>query len=384
MTEDTISSTPPLTPPTTEEMRASWLRLLRSRRVGISTFYRLLNEHGSAEVALEALPDVARAAGAFDYQICPIGVVEAELRAAYKVGAQMICYGDPRYPKTLMELEDAPPLFWAIGDTALLARPKISIVGARNASSLGERMARKLAAGLSEQGFVVVSGLARGIDAVCHDAALKGGTIAVQAGGVDKIYPRENTDLFWEIGAKGLRISEDPIGLTPQARHFPKRNRIISGLSRGLVVVEAAARSGTLITARNALDQGRDVMAVPGHPFDARSAGSNMLLRDGATMVRHLDDVLEQLSGIVGDLEQTLAPQTPQFEVFKEPPARTLSDTSQLHQMILNRLGPTPLAEDQLIRDLNLSAHQVSSELVTLEIDGHIERASGGLLTRVN
>lgn len=384
MNEDIVSSHPPLTPPTTEEMRASWLRLLRSRRVGISTFYRLLKEHGTADAALDALPDVAQAAGVHDYQVCPTGVVEAELKAAYKVGAQLICYGDHNYPRHLMEIDDAPPLFWAIGDTDLMERPMIGMVGARNASSLGERMARKLAGGLSDQGFVVVSGLARGIDAVCHAAALEGGTLAVQAGGVDKIYPKENTDLFWEIGAKGLRISEDPIGLTPQARHFPKRNRIISGLSRGLIVIEAAARSGTLITARNALDQGREIMAVPGHPFDARSAGSNMLLRDGATMVRHIDDILEHLGGIMGD--QTQPPPTSAAKIPQPTPtgARSLKDTSELHQLILNRLGPTPLAEDQLIRDLNLSAPQISSELVNLEIEGQIERARGGLLTRIN
>lgn len=386
MDEDIVSSNTPLTPPTTEETRASWLRLIRSRRVGVSTFYRLMREAGSAEAALDRLPEVARAAGTLNYQICPMNIVEAELAAAYKVGAQMVCFGDANYPEALTEIEDAPPLFWAIGDTALLSRPMVGMVGARNASSLGERMARKLAAGLSEQGIVVVSGLARGIDAACHHAALEGGTIAVQAGGVDKIYPRENTDLFWELGAKGLRISEDPMGLTPQARHFPKRNRIISGLSRAIVVIEAAARSGSLITARNALDQGRDVLAVPGHPFDGRAAGGNMLIRDGATMVRNIDDILQHLAGITGDAMTRPAPSAPppaQIQPQTPPPARDLQQTSKLHQMILDRLGPTPIAEDQLIRDLKLPVQQISSELVNLEIDGQIERASGGLLTRV-
>ncbi|WP_380057118.1 DNA-processing protein DprA [Falsihalocynthiibacter sp. SS001] len=376
MHEDIVSSTTPLTPPTTEETRGLWLRLIRSRRVGVSTFFRLMREYGTAAEALDALPKIARTAGVTDYKTCPESIVQDELEAAYKVGAQMICYGDPQYPKSLMEIEDAPPLFWAIGDTDLMSRPMVSMVGARNASSLGERMARKLASGLSEHGIVVVSGLARGIDAVCHQAALEGGTIAVQAGGVDKIYPRENTDLFWDLGARGLRISEDPIGLTPQARHFPKRNRIIAGLSRGLVVIEAAARSGTLITARNALDQGREIMAIPGHPLDPRSAGSNMLLRDGATLVRNLDDILEQLSGIAGNIEEATAPELETKEVT--------CDTTDLHRRILDRLGPTPLSEDQLIRDLKLSANQVSSELVNLEINGQIERASGGLLTRVH
>jgi DNA processing protein len=343
-----------------------------------------MREAGSAEAALERLPEVARAAGTLNYQVCPLNIVGAELEAAYKVGAQMVCYGDANYPEALTEIDDAPPLFWAIGDTALLTRPMVGMVGARNASSLGERMARKLATGLSEQGIVVVSGLARGIDATCHHAALEGGTIAVQAGGVDKIYPRENTDLFWELGARGLRISEDPIGLTPQARHFPKRNRIISGLSRAIVVIEAAARSGSLITARNALDQGRDVLAVPGHPFDARAAGGNMLIRDGATMVRNIDDIIQHLEGLSGDaMTRPVQESTLPAAEITPPQPRDLQHTSKLHQMILDRLGPTPIAEDQLIRDLKLPVQQINSELVNLEIDGQIERASGGLLTRV-
>ncbi len=229
------------------------------------------------------------------YTPCPVADAEAEIDAGRRAGARLIAYGAPGYPAHLADIPDPPPLLWAMGDVAHLARPMVALVGARNASSLGLRMARKLAADLSEAGVVVVSGLARGIDTEAHKAALKGGTVAVMAGGVDVIYPPENAVLAQEIAEKGVRLSEEPMHLQPQARHFPQRNRMISGLARALVVVEAAAKSGSLITARAALDQGRDVLAVPGHPFDARAAGCNMLIRDGATLVRASRDVIEAL-----------------------------------------------------------------------------------------
>jgi DNA processing protein len=281
------------------------------------------------------------------------------------------------YPEALAELPDAPPLFWAIGDLGLLARPKLALVGARNASSLGTRMAKSLAEKLGAEGQVIVSGLARGVDTAAHLAALETGTIAVQAGGVDVIYPAENAKLAEDIGRKGLRLSEHPMGQQPQARHFPSRNRIISGLSQAVIVVEAAAKSGSLITARNALDQGRDVLAVPGHPFDARAAGCNMLIRDGATLVRGASDVLD-----------AIAPLHPEQEVLPfpdpTPEKRTLRETAALHMEILDRLGPSPLAEDQLIRDLEAAPGEVAPVLVDLELDGKIMRQAGGLLSRPN
>jgi DNA processing protein len=249
----------------------------------------------------------------------------------------------------------------------------IALVGARNASSLGGRMARKLAGDLADAGYVVVSGLARGIDAAAHLGALAGGTLAVQAGGVDVIYPVENTQLAHDIAKQGLRIAEMPMGLQPQARHFPARNRIISGIAQAVVVVEAAAKSGSLITARNALDQARDVLAVPGHPFDARAAGCNMLLRDGATLVRSADDVLEALAP---KPVETMLPQQAQ------PSRPALRNIAALHAMILQRLGPAPLAEDQLLRDLAVAATDVAPALVDLELDGKITRQAGGLLAR--
>ncbi len=375
MAEDLFSSHTTLTPPKGDDDRLAWLRLLRSRRVGVSTFFRLMREHGSAQKSLAALPETARAAGVQDYTVCPEGVAVAEMKAAKAAGATMICYGEATYPTALTDIPDPPPLLWTIGDTALLARPMVAMVGARNASSLGTRMARKLAEGLTDAGYIVVSGLARGIDTAAHLAALEGGTIAVQAGGVDVIYPRENATLADDIAKTGLRLSEIAIGTQPQARHFPRRNRIISGIARAVVVVEAAARSGSLITAKNALDQGRDVLAVPGHPFDARAFGCNALLRDGATLVRSAEDVIEA----IGKEEQSIQP----VPAPKHPPKpeRSLRDTSKLHSEILSRLGPSPVAEDQLIRDLDLPSQKVAPELLNLELDGKIIRAPGGLLS---
>jgi len=299
----TPSNTPPH-PPTTEDDLHDRLRLLRSRRVGVATYRRLLKEHGTARNALHALPEVARAAGVLDYQVCPTGVIEAEMRAAQTAGAAMLAEGDPDYPAHLHEIPDA------------------------------------------------------------------------QAGGVDVIYPVENTKLTEDIGAKGLRLSEMPMGMQPRARHFPARNRIISGLARAVVVVEAAAKSGSLITARNALDQARDVLAVPGHPFDARAAGCNMLIRDGAVLVRSAADVIEA----IGPLEeaQKSLPLAPDAQ-----PARSLRDTAMLHSQILARLGPSPVAEDQLIRDLAATATAVAPAIMDLELDGKITRQAGGLLARV-
>ena len=397
------------TPPRTEEERLDWLRLIRSRRVGPTTFHRLMAEHGSAKAALEALPEVARAAGVEDYAVCPEGVARAEMVAARAAGAVALFFGGPGYPAGLTDLADAPPVLWVQGDAGLMARPMVALVGARNASSLGVRMARRLAEGLGAAGFTVVSGLARGIDAEAHMAAMATGTVAVQAGGVDVVYPEENAALAEEIRARGARLSEHPPGLQPQTRHFPQRNRIIAGLARAVVVVEAAARSGSLITARMALDQGRDVMAVPGHPFDARAAGCNMLIRDGATLVRGAQDVLEALGqAVAGDgmAEETgevvpagaghapaRLPGAPADPALRRPapgplpgpvpPTRPLAETAALHGRILARLGPSPLAEDQLIRDLALPPSSLAAELLTLELEGQILRQPGGLISRL-
>ncbi len=357
---------------------ADWLRLIRSRRIGPATFHRLMAEHGTAAEALRALPEIAKAAGVESYEICPMGVVVAEMKAARAAGAVMLRWGMGAYPGPLKEISDAPPILWAQGDVGLLARPMIALVGARSASSLGLRMARRLGETLGAAGLVVVSGLARGVDAEAHQAALGTGTVAVQAGGVDHIYPAENAGLAAEILTRGCRVSEQLMGMEPQTRHFPMRNRIISGLARGVVVVEAAAKSGSLITAEAALEQGREVFAVPGHPFDVRAAGCNRLIRDGAVLVRSAQDILEAMQ---------IEVQGPRAVPVDVPgpatPARPLRDVTALHNMILARLGPSPVAEDQLIRDLDVPAARVLPELVTLELDGLIQRQSGGLLSRL-
>lgn len=374
----------PTHPTPLKEDRLDRLRLVRSRRVGAVTYHRLMAEHGTARAALEALPGIARAAGVEEYEVCPLGVVQAELKKGQALGARLLVHGEPDYPQPLAEIPDAPPVLWALGDVTLLNRPAVGMVGARNASSLGTRMARRLGAGLSEAGFTVISGLARGIDAAAHEAALEGlgKTVAVMAGGIDVIYPPENAALAAAIDAAGCRISEHPPGLEPQARHFPLRNRIVAGLSRAVVVVEAAAKSGSLITAKAALDYGREVMAVPGHPFDARASGCNMLIRDGALLIRGPQDVLESL-GAPTDAAPESEMRLPPLP-GAEAPQRPLKEVALLHSMILNRLGPSPLAEDQLLRDLKVSPAQLAPELLTLELDGRIARQPGGLLARID
>ncbi len=370
------SNHPPLLP-TTEDDLVARLRLLRSRRVGVATYRRLLAEHGSAADALAALPDIAKAAGVADYATCPEAVIHAELKAGKAAGAILLVEGTTEYPQALRDIGNAPPMLWALGNPALLQKPMVALVGARNASSLGTRMAKRLGEDLANAGFAVVSGLARGIDAAAHHGALAGRTVAVMAGGVDVIYPAENTQLAHDIAKRGVRVSEMPMGLQPQARHFPARNRIISGLSRAVVVVEAAGKSGSLITARNALDQGRDVLAVPGHPFDARAWGSNMLIRDGATLVRNAQDVIDAITPITA----------PEPELALAPPSVAnpdqLRDMAALHSAILSRLGAAPIAEDQLLRDIKAKATDVAPVLVNLELEGKIARQSGGLLARV-
>ena len=374
MADEYFSSTHPLLPPTSEDDRVLWLRLLRSRRVGISTFYRLMSEYGSAQNALAQLPQIAQEAGVDNYQSFSEAAALAEMKAGAKFGARLIFKGEASYPKSLYDLGDAPPMLWVKGNIDLLTRQSVAMVGARNASSLGTRMAKYLAQDMGAHNWIIISGLARGIDAAAHSASLSTGTIAVLGGGVDVFYPTENRQLAEAIAEKGLLISEQPMGLQPMARHFPMRNRLISGLAKGVIVIEAASKSGSLITAKNALDQGRDVLVVPGHPFDARSSGCNMLLRDGATLVRNAEDVIEALSS-----QMQYAMDIP------EPPAepkRSLRETAQLHQKILDKLSTSGLPEDQLIRDLKTSAPQISPVILDLELAGKIERQAGGLLAR--
>ncbi|MXQ08756.1 DNA-protecting protein DprA [Alphaproteobacteria bacterium GH1-50] len=375
MAKDLSPSTHPLTPPLTEEEWLDWLRLLRSRRVGVSTFFRLMQEYESAAAALAALPGIAADAGVENYSPASLDAARRELDQGRLAGARLVAFGSPDYPPLLADIPDPPPFLWVLGNGPLPV-DAVAIVGARNASSLGTRMARRLAAGLGAEGIAVASGLARGVDTAAHLASLDTGTIAVMAGGVDVVYPAENAVLAQEIQDKGWRVSEMPPGTTPQARHFPRRNRIVSGLSRAVVVVEAAAKSGSLITARTALDQGRDVLAVPGHPFDARASGCNMLIRDGAVLVRSAEDVIEALAhpGTVttAEAEKTAAP------------AQTSLPFIDLHKQILDRLGPSPVPDDMIIRDLAAPPASIAAALTDLEIDGQVVRGAGGMVSRVS
>ena len=360
----------PIIPPMSRDDEIDWLRLLRSRRVGPSTFFRLMGECGSAAAALDELPKIARDAGITDYEPCPLAAVRSEIRAGQIAGARLVAYGSTDYPKALMDIADAPPLLWMRGRSELLARPMVAVVGARNASSLGLRMAKALGVGLAEAGYIVVSGLARGIDTAAHEAALRGGTLAVLAGGVDVVYPPENAVLMQEIGEQGLCLSEQAMGLHPIARHFPRRNRLVSGLCRAVVVVEAAAGSGSLITAGFALDQGREVMAVPGHPFDARASGCNRLIRDGALLVRGAEDVIAALA-------------RPEPQVAAVPEVKHPELQQDIGTAIIERLGVAPMPEEALLRDLSATTEHVGAELARLEIEGRIARHAGGLLTLV-
>ena len=351
-----------------------WLRLARSRRVGPATFVRLIREHGSATAALAALPRMAAEAGIPDYAPAPADGIARELEAGEAAGARLLLLGAPDYPPLLAMIADPPPTLWALGDPSLAARPAVALVGARNASALGCRMAARLAADLGRAGLVVASGLARGIDAAAHEAALPTGTIAVQAGGIDEVYPPENAGLAAAIAAQGLRLSEMPFGHPPRPQDFPRRNRIVSGLALGVVVIEGAERSGSLITARNALDQGREVMAVPGNPLDARAGGCNALIRDGAVLVRHAADVAEALAEVLGERLAVPAPPAP----MPEPPAAA---DAPLGDRLLARLGAAAVSEDLLTRDLAAPTAAVSAALVELELEGRVRRHPGGLVS---
>jgi DNA processing protein len=359
--------------PATEQDRLDWLRLIRSRRVGPATFQRLIEEFGTPGEALRHLPEVARAAGVRDYAVCPEAEAAQEFKLALKRGFLPLFLGQTPYPALLARAGDAPPFLWSKGDPALADRPTVALVGARNASSLGIRTARLFARELGAAGITVVSGLARGVDAAAHTAAMDTGTVAVQAGGIDIAYPKENAELFEDIGKQGLRLSEQPLGLAPQARHFPQRNRIIAGLSLGVVVIKGAARSGSLITARDATDLGREVMAVPGNPQDARAGGCNILIRDGATLVRSAADIIEAIAHLL----DRPAPVNP--EPAPEP-VRFAGDPDQVAAKILTLLGPSGVAEDALIRDSGYPASAVAKQILELELDGRISRTPGGLL----
>ncbi|MNU90241.1 hypothetical protein D3C71_801010 [compost metagenome] len=356
--------------PLSDAERFARLRLARTDRVGPVAFSQLLQRFGSAVRAVEALPDLVRRSGRDGYALPAVERVEAELAAGERVGARLILLGDADYPDLLAAVDPPPPLLWARGDIALLSRPCIGVVGARIASAGGQRIARGLSQQLGEAGHVVVSGLARGIDAAAHLGALPTGTVAVLGGGVDDIYPSENADLYRQIVEQGCIVSESPVGARAQARDFPRRNRIISGLSRGVIVVEAEIRSGSLITARLANEQGRDVFAVPGSPLDPRSKGPNELLRQGAILCEGLEDVERAFTTL-----RTLR-EPPSDSPFQGAP----DDLDQaLIEQIVALLSPTPIPRDELARALDLPIGVVAAALLELNLAGRATLLPGGL-----
>jgi DNA processing protein len=365
--------------PLTPSERLDWLRLIRSENVGPVTFYQLLGRFGSAAAALDALPEVARRGGRErPLAICGKAAAEREMEALARVGARLLAWGEPLYPAMLAAVEDAPPLVAVLGETPLLERRAVAVVGARNASANGRRFARDIALQLGQHGLLVVSGLARGIDAAAHEGALPTGTLAVLAGGIDVVYPEENRALHEAIAERGVLLAEMPAGTQPQARHFPRRNRIVSGAALGVLVVEAALRSGSLITARLALEQGREVFAVPGSPLDPRCRGANDLLRHGATLVESVDDILGPLAPHLGPALTERRREPFDAAIGENPGGR---DLEAARRRILDLLSPAPLPVDELVRQCQLSPALVVTVLLELELAGRIERQPGNQVT---
>ncbi|WP_417318460.1 DNA-processing protein DprA [Emcibacter sp.] len=358
-----------------EQEKLNRLRLSRTERVGPVTFRDLLNIYADAETALEALPGLSRRGGRKKPLVPPPReALQQELDRLAELGGELIVIGDEKYPKPLAAIDSAPPILMTLGWTELLHSRCFGIVGARNASAAGMKLAGEFARGLGAQDLTIVSGMARGIDTAVHRGALETGTIAVLAGGIDEPYPSENIPLYEEIVEKGLVVSEMPLGIQPQARHFPRRNRIISGLSCGVLVMEATLRSGSLITARQAAEQGREVFAVPGHPLDPRARGPNSLIRDGAQLTESIDDVLDIL------IQQNLPLRSSQREIHLQPPPpadlpHASFDSTRL--AIREKLSHTAVPIDDLIRLSGVDAADVQTVLLELELAGEIVRHPG-------
>jgi DNA processing protein len=361
----------------TEADRIDRLRLIRSDNVGPRTFRSLLNHFGDARTALERLPDLAQRGGAARTgRVCSEEDARAELTAAKKMGVSLVAPDEAAYPPRLATLDDAPPLLGVRGASEVQARPMIAIVGSRNASGAGLKFASQLARDLGDAGFVVISGLARGIDQAAHRATIQTGTVAVLAGGHDRIYPPEHEDLLAALLEHGGAISEMPLGHVPRARDFPRRNRLISGASLGVVVVEAAHRSGSLITARMAAEQGREVFAVPGSPLDPRAAGTNDLIKQGATLTTEAADVINAVAPIM---------ERPITFGASEPDSEPLDFDAGASERtrITNLLGPSPVSLDDLIRMSGASPTIVRTVLLELELAGRLERQGGGMVSLI-
>ena len=351
--------------------RIARLRLIRSNNIGPITYFQLLARFGSAEAALAAIPDLATRGGGRPPRLVTQAEAEREIEAVARLGAEYLFLGEEGYPPLLAEMESAPPALIVKGDIALLERRAVAIVGARNASAAACRFARGLARALGEAGLLVVSGLARGIDSAAHDGALDTGTAGVIAGGIDVVYPPENEERQRAVAERGLLIAEMPPGTEPRARHFPYRNRIIAGLAAGTVVIEAAPKSGSLITARLAADCGREVMAVPGSPLDPRAQGCNLLIREGATLIQNAEDVLEAL-------EPGAIPAPRRSSPVRDRPIAAVEAGKADRSALTGLLGPTPVPVDELIRQSGLTPALVPTILLELELAGRLERHAGG------
>ncbi|MET0271752.1 MAG: DNA-processing protein DprA [Phenylobacterium sp.] len=352
--------------------RHDWLRLARTENVGPVTFDQLLRRFGTAGKALAALPDLAHRGGRAGLKLAAGADIDKELADGERLGARLICACEPDFPQALAALDPPPPLIWTRGRVELLDRPIVAIVGARVASAGGQRFARGLAAELGQSGHVIASGMARGIDAAAHEGALPTGTVAVLGGGVDNIYPAEHAALYARLMEDGCVVSESEPGRTAVARDFPRRNRIISGLSRAVVVVEAELRSGSLITARLAAEQGREVLAVPGSPLDPRAKGTNDLIRQGAALCEGAEDVLRALEGLRSFRE----PQDERFlGSFPDP-------DDGLRERVAALLSPTPVSRDELVRATGAPAPAVFATLVELALAGRAELLPGGLVSQ--
>jgi len=380
--------------------RLACLRLIRSENVGPVTFRELINHFGGAQKALDALPELSlRGGSGRPIRLCPKADAEKELMAAARAGSQPLFTIEPDYPSLLARIEAPPPMLYVKGRLELLNRPAIAIVGSRQCSAAGVQLARQFAHALAEAGFVVVSGLARGIDGAAHEASRARGTVAVVAGGIDWTYPPEHADLQHAIGRDGCLVSERPPGLQPRGKDFPRRNRIIAGLAFGVVIVEAAMRSGTLVTARYANDLGREVFALPGHPLDPRAAGTNRLLKEGAMLVTEPDEVIEALRPMIGideprigynafratspadpsdELERPLRQQPEGSGAQRSLPDRR--DSAEAMNAVLAALGPAPIGIDSITRASGLDVQSVQIALLELDLAGRIERQGQSLV----
>lgn len=362
--------------------RLDWLQLSRTENVGAQTFQVLIDRYGDAASAMEALPDLAARGGIRRaIRIYDRDRAEADLERTRALGARFVASCEDDYPALLRHIADPPPLICVKGTAGVVARPMVAIVGSRNASAVGRKFARKLAGELGPAGYTIVSGLARGIDTAAHEGSLESGTAAVLAGGIDNIYPPENEGLFDAIADAGLLITEHVPGTRPRAQNFPRRNRLVSGMSWGVIVVEAALRSGSLITAKLALEQNREVFAVPGSPLDPRAEGTNKLIKDGAVLVQSVSDVLETLSPLLAPPEQPAS--SGGGMRMEEPGGPDAPAPEEARAALLDLIGSAPVDIDDLIRESGFSASEVLTSLLELELAGLVQRLPQQKILRI-